>query len=213
MLVMANSKKLGGRCVAGFDLNALQWVRPTGASIGSPLWPLDTVVAANGQKRQVRPLDIVDFKPGRNTRTSSHPEDIELRGNFSHVRAINTLEMNVLLGSQIRTRGLPFDNEQEFWDSSALESKPVGRSLECWKVKRVQLIRKQQSNGGSGVWGRVTFDDHSVTYKVTDDDFIQRNPTLDHLRDVHLTFSIGEPFSPHGLPLRNYILIAAVIRT
>jgi len=211
MLVMANSKKLGGRCVAGFDLNGLRWVRPTSSAVGSPLWPSSTMVVDGGRQRPVRPLDIVDFTPGRVTASPSHPEDVELRGNFSLVKQITLDDARVLLAEHQPAADTPFGSQSEFLDSMILESKPIGRSLESWAVEKVQMIRKTDRNGRLGVWGRIDFEGEVVTYKITDDDFLLRHPHLMRLDNPLLTFSIGEPFSPNGLPLRNYILIAGVL--
>lgn len=197
--------------MAGFDLNGLRWVRPTSSTVGSPLWPSSTMVVDGGRHRPVRPLDIVDFTPGRVTASPSHPEDVELRGNFSLVKQITLDDARVLLAGHQPSTETPFGSQSEFFDSTSLETKPLGRSLESWTVERVQVIRKFRQAGRLGVWGRINFEREVVTYKITDDDFLLRHPHLMRLDNPLLTFSIGESFSPNGLPLRNYILIAGVL--
>jgi len=80
LLVLANSYKLGNRCVAGIDLDTGKWVRPVSQSPGGAIPEYKTAVSKSWRFVPVLPLDVVEFEVGRSRATPHHPEDVELMG-------------------------------------------------------------------------------------------------------------------------------------
>jgi len=74
-LCLASSKKDGGRCVAGIDLDTGQWVRPVTVP-DSGLEPPTILVGT--PRRSIRPLDQVIIAVGRNVPAPEQPENIEI---------------------------------------------------------------------------------------------------------------------------------------
>ena len=60
MLVLANSKKSGGRCLAGIDTQTLQWVRPITDNLHCEVPTKNTLNKETD--KQLRPLDIIELE-------------------------------------------------------------------------------------------------------------------------------------------------------
>jgi hypothetical protein len=88
MLVLANSKKSGGRCLAGINTQTLQWVRPISDNLHCEVPTTNTL---NKQtNKQIRPLDIIELeitehRPLKYQRENwlCRPDSISLKGSVS----------------------------------------------------------------------------------------------------------------------------------
>jgi len=120
LLVLANSYKLGGRCVAGIDLDTGKWVRPVGDLPQGSISFAATKVNKAGQFVAVAPLDMIEFSVGQNMATPHHPEDIELRGAFNYLGKITIAELRTDFATVIQNEGPIFG---DYFDRiSALDS-------------------------------------------------------------------------------------------
>lgn len=79
IVVLANSRKPPGRCVAGIELvdgDAADWVRPVGDRAGAGLTRPERLLA---DRSEPLPLDVVDFVVGRPVPVDCHRENWLLR--------------------------------------------------------------------------------------------------------------------------------------
>lgn len=90
VVVLANSRKLGGRCVAGICLRTRRWIRPVSTN---PHGELDLAQASAGD-RPVRELDVVRIEYERAAASPRQPENVlvtdapwQLRGTLSPSKA------------------------------------------------------------------------------------------------------------------------------
>ena len=60
MLVLANSKKAGGRCLAGIDTKTLKWIRPITDQLHCEVPAKNTLNKTT--KNQFRPLDVIEIE-------------------------------------------------------------------------------------------------------------------------------------------------------
>lgn len=58
IICLANSRKLGGRCVAGLRLDGSGWMRPVGNLPGGVLWPPDYTLT---NASEAAPLDVIQI--------------------------------------------------------------------------------------------------------------------------------------------------------
>jgi hypothetical protein len=79
-LCLANSRRDGGHCVAGLNLETFQWVRPVGR-IGGPLD--DHEVTVEGTGNQLRPFDTVLLTVGDMVPEVGQPENVPLISGIS----------------------------------------------------------------------------------------------------------------------------------
>ena len=86
VLILANSNKPGGRCVAGIRLDEMSWVRPVGHRPGRELLLGETVATSGKQKVEVRPGDVVEMTVGPPMPTPYHPEDCQYIGSTDRNR-------------------------------------------------------------------------------------------------------------------------------
>lgn len=74
-LCLANSKKLGGRCVAGIDLQSDRLIRPITATKNHAFQFANVRTAGAQDFRYLRPLDVIRFDLGEARPSISQPEN------------------------------------------------------------------------------------------------------------------------------------------
>lgn len=86
MLVLACSKKWGGRCVAGISRRTRGWLRPVSGRVHRELGSRHYPVGG----RDLEPLDVVRIEYGDNLSDPSQPENVEVSASrWELVRAID----------------------------------------------------------------------------------------------------------------------------
>ena len=89
LLVMANSKKLKGRCIAGIDIDTGKWVRPVSNNEHGEFYGAECSIMVGQTMRQVEPLDVIEIVVGGSKPGVGHPEDVQTNhGNWKHLRSI-----------------------------------------------------------------------------------------------------------------------------
>lgn len=207
MLVLANSKKSGGRCLAGIRTDTLEWVRPVALSehnempadscfnsfTGKPIRPLDLVE-----------LDILETRPLKYQRENwlSNPASIKFLTKVSVEKAFPKLETKI-------------DNEPWFLRDSSTKIDPAvyrkyktnAPSLALIEVASAELLTNQRKSR------RVHFRHGSTNWDLPfTDDFYQG--VDGKLERSLLCLSIGEEWqSSYGTSDQkwHYKLVAGLI--
>lgn len=220
VVILANSRKPPGRCVAGIELGGRgpsDWVRPVGDISGAGLKPWERRLPDGSEPL---PLDVVDFAVARHVPVNCHSENWlvdasqprNIVGTFSYedldqlASDPDTLWSNdeeTVLG----VNDLVAESELDDFDGSILLLRPRELVLSAYTNR---WSEKQEL--------RATFTHHGVIYrlKVTDPVYEDRYLTGDdgefEVPDAYLTISLGEPWSkPGGDQLYSSKLVAAVI--
>ena len=208
LLVLANSYKLGNRCVAGIDLDTGKWVRPVSQSPGGAIPEHKTAVSKSGRFVPVLPLDVVEFEVGRSRATPHHPEDVELLGAFTLVGNMTIAELRAKFPEVVQEEGPIFGNYSDRISGSEMLLRKEHQSLllvhvsKFWFHHKLNIKGKDQNRGS---WG---YQKEQVDLAITDPGFEQvRKSITDGVIDGALvTVSVGENFNGF-----HYKLIAAVL--
>jgi hypothetical protein len=75
LLILANSRKLGGRCIAGIDLASKKWVRPVRRSDHGEISKEDCLISDGGVWRDIEVLDVVSAPIGEPIEALGQPEN------------------------------------------------------------------------------------------------------------------------------------------
>ena len=93
LLVLANSKKFNGRCIAGIDLDSGNWIRPVSKTEHGEFTGAECSITVGGSRRQVQSLDVIEVVVGSSKPGVGHPEDIQTNhGNWKHLTSISIEE-------------------------------------------------------------------------------------------------------------------------
>jgi hypothetical protein len=206
MLVLASSRKLGGRCVAGVNTGN-EWVRPISKEKHG------TLHADHCGGSFPNLLDVVRFRVAGKAGTRAHPEDVLLDESSWEVRGRKTPRD---IASRLARLAVPgpslLGDQAAFVTKDSVERRGVHASLELVEPPEVVFIRR----GGKT---RVEFELSGCPYDLPLTD-CNVAPTLgegngewsyDELRlgrarRLFLTASLGE-----RLEDRHWKLVAAVI--
>jgi len=136
ILVMANSIKKGGRCVAGLEItpvdqyNLSRWIRPVDLSQDEGTIPIHRTIVAG---RALRPLDRVKIRFKGPTNDPFHPEDYET--DTSHDwQPDGTMTPDILAS-------IP-DDSGDLWGASSASSRRV---VPQPNIKTLRLVKPKGS--------------------------------------------------------------------
>lgn len=206
--MLANSYKLGNRCVAGIDLDTGKWVRPVGQLLDGSILEHKTAVRKNGRFVPVVPLDVVEFEVGQNRATPHHPEDVELRGPFALVGRMSIEELLAKFPELVQDEGPIFGDYSDRIPGAVVSSIGGRSSLVLMQVSRFGFDKTLNVSGNPqfrGSWGERP---KHVDLVITDPEFVHvRQSLASGLIDGALvTISLGEE-----LKGAHFKLIAAVL--
>ena len=98
LLVLANSKKFNGRCIAGIDLDSGNWIRPVSKTEHGEFSGAECSVTVGGSRRQVQSLDVIEVVVGSSKPGIGHPEDIQTNhGNWKHLTSSLTNILTIVM--------------------------------------------------------------------------------------------------------------------
>ena len=197
MLCLANSWKLGGRCVAGLVTNG-SWVRPVTDTRDGEL-PLDACKLDNG--RQAEPLDVVSLKLKRHKPRPYQPENWIIgskQWRFVESRTIS--DAHQLLDDACADESPIFGTRSDKVPWTHIQEAPPDASLALVKAWCPRFYTRRKSNGSSQtrvqfVHGDVEYD-LSVSFEFTLPLHIPRD--YESSTGWYLTISLGEPFASQG---------------
>jgi hypothetical protein len=207
LLVLANSKKAGGRCLAGIDTQTLQWIRPI---TDHQHCEVPTAFTLNKEtNRQLRPLDLIEIEiteplPLKYQRENwlCKPESIIPKGTLTLDKAYPKLIPEIEL-----TTWFLADSEVKINPEVYKRYKTNAPSLALIEVPKVKLFHNRHgSRRISFVHGRTAWD-----LPFTDDYYEGADSDLG--RSL-LCLSIGEEWKPNWEPTDkkwHYKLVAGLI--
>ena len=208
LLVLANSYKLGNRCVAGIDLETGKWVRPVSQSPGGSIPENKTAVSKNGRLVPVLPLDVVEFEVGRSRATPHHPEDVEFMGAFTLAGNMTVAELRAKFPEVVQEEGPIFGDYSDRISGSEILLRKGHQSLLLMYVSKLWFHHKLNIKGNEqnrGSWG---YQKERVDLAITDPEFeqVRKSITSRVIDGALVTVSVGENFDGF-----HYKLIAAVL--
>jgi hypothetical protein len=194
LLVLANSYKLGNRCVAGIDLDTGKWVRPVSQSPGGAIPEHKTAVSRSGRFVPVLPLDVVEFEVGRSRATPHHPEDVEVKGPFTLVGNMTIADLRAKYPEVVQEEGPIFGNYSDRIPAGVVSSIGGHSSLMLMQVSRFGFDRTLNVNGNPqfrGSWGERP---KHVDLVITDPQFVHVRQSLSSglIEKALVTISLGE---------------------
>lgn len=213
MLCMANSKKLGERCVAGL-LQDGTWVRPVTAKSGGALTPEQCLLDIG---RPIRPLDVVRLKVREQRPQPHQPENWLISAHtWQFVRKEKKKGITELLSACESSRDLLFGTDEDKVSLIQINEKGIEESLVLVRVTRPEFYRKRFANNVPQI--RVDFTYAGIEYdlSVTFESPKSLGAAKSHKRssrDWWFTISLGEPFQPYGSQERYcYKLVAGAMK-
>jgi hypothetical protein len=207
LICLANSRKLGGRCVAGKEVSTGSWIRPIGRSPGEELSPKEWRYS-DGSEPVL--LDTFDLGLGEARPGPHQPENWTLDRDRKWQR-VGRLELNEIE---------PYvDHPTSLWTNSSSsgngvndqvpEQTRVDQSLFLVAVAALVLEVGHSWRGGMSVRGDFRYEGTDYRLVVTDpvvEMAYRSRPGQHDLGPAHLTISLGE-----ALNGTCYKLIAGVI--
>ena len=144
-LVLANSHKNNGRCVAAIDMKTRQWIRPVGPRPGGELSLSECAAATDGGSVEVSFGDVVDLPLGPPRPTSYHPEDIALAGQMRILGHFTAIEVLAELGQQINRSAPLLGIAPDGLSVAAIAERTHHSSLEIAYCDEAKLYWKDRS--------------------------------------------------------------------
>lgn len=216
IVVLANSMKWGGRCVAGISTRGGRWVRPVSDRLHGELRPLHHRIDG----RDLAPLDVVSFEHDGRVNNPAQPENVKvgnsrwwLTGRVEPADALGHLSPQLVEGPDLLG-----NREASVPEAEALQG--VDASLALVKPAKVEFDLDPPFEGTSKSRPRTRFDLGGQHYDLAVTDFLIRSRLLkaglgthglaelglDPGADVLLTVSLAEAYGG-----RCWKLVAAVL--
>lgn len=209
---MANSKKLGDRCVAG-PLKGGTWIRPVGAKRGGALTPEQCLLDTG---RPVQPLDLVRLKVLKQEPQPHQPENWLVADQpWELVRKEKRRTVSIFLTACEFSDKLPFGTDDDKVSWTQVDKHGIDKSLILVRVARPEFYRKKFMNKAQI---RVEFTYAGIEYDLSVTFESQKLLTAGKShkrssRDWWFTISLGEPFQPYGSQERYcYKLVAGAMK-
>jgi hypothetical protein len=218
ILVLANSSKSPGRCVAGIEILS---ETPEGICLGEFIRPVDATQPEGALRLSttiidgdaVKPLDIVEMEFRKHAEDPNHPEDWIIYQGRPWVHRGRL--------SRDRLKEVPHVTEDAWGPSKAIVPGTAKATVQLIKiVKPVTLkILASQKNGRIWVDKRLFF--NGLAISVTDTAFIEAHdpesiPTGE-IKDVllaagsYVVLSLTPPFEPYNCGTMYQYRVAAAI--
>ena len=201
LIVLANSYKQGGRCLAGLDVATATWVRPISTQTHGELHAKQCSIIDDGRVRAVQCLDVIEIPVGEPVSTPGQPEnrallagDLSLIASLDRKGAVDVLDS---LALNDNSTDLLFNRVGEVNYSEALNGQ-VLKSLTLVKVSDPTFFLRLRHEKAPQLRARFLFADIQYDLPVTDD----RNWTKFAREDTnrfstgiwYFTISLGEPY-------------------
>jgi hypothetical protein len=216
LVCLANSKKLGARCIAGKEWSTPEhsWIRPVSDVEHGAVPESACQLRGTSPQRGLRPLDIVRVELQGMPSPQEHPEDRLLGPSaWVHVGTIDPDQLSSFVDSPDTI--IPMDPDASRTDhlgSAYVLAHPLRRSLWLIEVPALKLVWKE-GNDGPKWYAEFWYRNTTYRLKVTDTFFLDLLEQQGTLREGarperHLCISIGVYYAKMEA---YYKLVAAVL--
>ncbi|MFJ7238153.1 dual OB domain-containing protein [Streptomyces olivaceus] len=213
LICLANSRKHGGRCIAGIDLQSNAWVRPISSRSGHEVSERERQYLDGTEPRV---LDVISMKIIRRQSSGFQRENWILDSSVRWSR-MGRVEWEDLRPLEQRPSRLWINSDDSTMKGvndriPVTQSERLTDSLKIIRVDSVTIIVDQPFEMGRGLEVRAEFWHSSSPYilKVTDcvyaDRFRRKGVGRYRLGESFLTVSLGEEWKDY-----YYKLVAAII--
>lgn len=201
LIVLANSHKLGGRCLAGIDVATGTWVRPISSETHGELDANRCLINENGRLRSVRCLDVIEIPIGGPVSTPGQPENRRLLvGAWSFIVSLDRQDAVDALDSlalEDDSTDLLFNKEGEV-DYLEATNGLVLKSLTLVKVSSPSFYLRLRHGISPQLRAKFLFANIEYDLPVTDDrewtNYAREEPDRFSSGIWYFTISLGEPY-------------------
>lgn len=197
IICLANSRKLGGSCVAGKDITNGQWIRPVSSLETGELYPYQ-IQYKNGEIPECQDITEIEFE--RHMPKYYQPENILIT--YKKWKKIGTFPSNKLetLCDDCHTLFQNVGNHKDRIPVKHLQRKEITSSLLFIKVRDLSFYKTYSMSGREQV--RAIFLFNTITY-----DLVVTDPPMEKIirteyaqckaicKNIYLCISIGEPYN------------------
>jgi hypothetical protein len=182
MLVLANSFKNRGRCLAGLNVETGKWVRPVPNTLSRSIDNELTIFS----ERFIRPGDLIDVEIGRAIPLPYHPEDVELTGTIKIVGKNVTHYLSDLIAAELRVPNQLLETPTDRISIEQVRASQVRNSLALSSASEINFFENERGSH------RVRFlaNNHSWSLANTDDNLENK----ESLQEALVCISLAEPF-------------------
>jgi len=201
LIVLANSYKLGGRCLAGIDVATGTWVRPISFETHGELDANRCLINDNGRLRAVRCLDVIEIPIGEPVSTPGQPENRRLlAGDWSFIVSLDrqyAVDALDSLALEDDSTDLLFNREGEV-DCLEAANGLVLKSLTLVKVSSPTFYLRLRHGKSPKLRAKFLFANIEYDLPVTDDrewtNYAREEPDRFSSGIWYFTVSLGEPY-------------------
>ncbi len=200
VLVLANSRKNSGRCVAGVDLVTRKWVRPVGVRPTGELARPEYTVLSGSASTEVLPGDVVEMPLGQSRASVYHPEDIQIAGPWTLLEHWGPSQVLHEMEHLVQHNAPLFGSADDRLSVSGIRNSSNHSSLQLALSDLSTFFWTTSMSGTPQLRGAVKTGDTWVDLSVTDSriesELRGHQPTK--VANCLLTISLGVPFHPQG---------------
>ena len=201
LIVLANSIKMGGRCLAGIDVVTGTWIRPISSQTHGELDARKCFIKDDGRSRAVKFLDVIELPIGEPILTPGQPENRKLLGgDWSFIKSMDQqTAVNVLdaLALSDGSTDLLFNRDSEVEYSEACNGL-VLKSLTLVKVSDPTFYLRLRHGISPQLRAKFLFADMEYDLPVTHDQgwtkYAREEPDRFSAGIWYFTISLGEPY-------------------
>lgn len=187
ILVLACSKKWGGRCVAGISKRTGDWLRPVSNHPHGELYPYHYRI--DGRDTEI--LDVVGFEHGGGADDPSQPENVEvaasrwwLTGKVDAADAVAVISPHLVNGpTLLGNRGLAVPGEEAM--------RGVGASLALVRPRSTEFHLEPPRKGTSRPRPRVGFELGGQRYDLALTDYLVAPALMNAGLGTHELIALG----------------------
>jgi hypothetical protein len=210
IVCLANSRKLGDRCVAGIDVDSGEWIRPVGSGSHGAV-TRDEQELDDGSLPSV--LDLISVPLGRAAPQEGQPENWHLGpGRWKKVGELDEGEARKLL-EQLATDEPVFGTNARSVSVAAVEAGEVTNSLAVVRAVSLSWVKSSKYGGGTQVRCEFLHAGTRHDLPVTDLAWLKHfagDPVGEYghvdSEEVFLVISLGEPMNDE-----HWKLVAGVV--
>lgn len=209
IVCLANSTKLGERCVAGVDVEDGDWIRPIGLGNHGAVTRSERTY---GDDNEPQLLDLIELSLARPTPQPGQPENWRLApGQWKKVGRLYDDDARELL-DELATDSPVFGFNDRFVAAAAVQACAVSESLAIVRPKRLWWEKNLKSKVRCHFFHAGRWHDLPVTDPVWEAEFDDDEPgaTFQHSKDevLYLVVSLGEADPTYD---RHWKLVAGVL--